>query len=146
MHHLKFGLRCFKGISRAWLRRINRAWLYKETKVKRIVLDLESEVHERPRFYSQGGNIFSKFYNPNLHNIARSDSLGFKTKNPITQHSLVHSMGPHINRNYAVKFVLSIYIKRGNGKDEAQVKIHYLCENFNIVHFIKMSGQFLFWV
>ena len=29
-----------------------------------------------------GGNIFSKFYNPNLHNIARSDSLGFKTKNP----------------------------------------------------------------
>ena len=29
-----------------------------------------------------GGNIFSKFYNPNLHNIARSDSLWFKTKNP----------------------------------------------------------------
>ena len=28
------------------------------------------------------GNIFSKFYNPNLHNIARSDRIGFKTKNP----------------------------------------------------------------
>ena len=26
--------------------------------------------------------FFSNFYNPNLHNIARSDSLGFKTKNP----------------------------------------------------------------
>ena len=29
-----------------------------------------------------GGNIFSKFYNPNLHNIARSDRIRFKTKNP----------------------------------------------------------------
>ena len=26
--------------------------------------------------------FFSKFYNPNLHNTTRSDSLGFKTKNP----------------------------------------------------------------
>ena len=30
-----------------------------------------------------GVTFFSKFYNPNLHNIVRSDSLGFKTKNPI---------------------------------------------------------------
>ena len=29
-----------------------------------------------------GGNIFSKFYKPNLHNIARYDSLEFKLKNP----------------------------------------------------------------
>ena len=29
-----------------------------------------------------GVNIFSKFYNPNLHNIARSDRIVFKTKNP----------------------------------------------------------------
>ena len=29
-----------------------------------------------------GVTFFSNFYNPNLHNIARSDSLGFKTKNP----------------------------------------------------------------
>ena len=28
------------------------------------------------------GNIFSKFYNPNLHNIARSDRIGFKPKHP----------------------------------------------------------------
>ena len=28
-----------------------------------------------------GINFFSKFYNPNLHNIARSDRIGFKTKN-----------------------------------------------------------------
>ena len=27
------------------------------------------------------GNIFLKFYNPNLHNIARSDRIGFKMKN-----------------------------------------------------------------
>ena len=26
------------------------------------------------------GNIFSEFYNPNLHNIARSDRIEFKTK------------------------------------------------------------------
>ena len=38
------------------------------------MLDWESEVNQGPVFY--------KFYNPNLHNIARSDSLGFKTKNP----------------------------------------------------------------
>ena len=43
------------------------------------MLDLESEgLGSIPT----RGNIFSKFYNPNLHNIARSDSLGFKTKNP----------------------------------------------------------------
>ena len=55
-----------------------------EVSVKRIVLDLESEVMRGP-----GGNFFfSKFYNPNLHNIARSDSLGFKTKNPIDLDSI----------------------------------------------------------
>ena len=47
---------------------------------ERIVLDLESEdLASIPT----RGNIFSKFYNPNLHNIARSDRIGFKTKNPI---------------------------------------------------------------
>ena len=50
-----------------------------QVSVERIVLDLESE--------GQGsiptrGNIFSKFSNPNLHNIARPDRIGFKTKNP----------------------------------------------------------------
>ena len=29
-----------------------------------------------------GVTFFSKFYNPNLHNIARSDRIGFKMKNP----------------------------------------------------------------
>ena len=53
-----------------------------QVSVERIVLDLESE--------GQGSiptrdNIFSKFYNSNLHNIARSDRIGFKTKNPYEQ-------------------------------------------------------------
>ena len=49
-----------------------------QVSVERIVLDLESE---GPGSIPTGGNIFLKFYNPNLHSIARSDSLGFKTKN-----------------------------------------------------------------
>ena len=45
------------------------------------MLDLESE---GPGSIPTGGNIFfPKFYIPNLHNIARSDSLGFKTKNAV---------------------------------------------------------------
>ena len=48
---------------------------------ERIVLDFESEV-----LFPLGVTFFSKFYNPNLHNIARSDSLGFKTKNPSVCH------------------------------------------------------------
>ena len=52
-----------------------------QVSVERIVLDLESE---GPSSIPTRGNIFfSKFYNLNLHNTARSDSLGFKTKNPI---------------------------------------------------------------
>ena len=50
--------------------------------VERIVLDLESEAMRDPGSIPTRGNIFSKFYNPNLHNIARSDRIGFKTKNP----------------------------------------------------------------
>ena len=41
------------------------------------VLDMESK---GPGSIPTRGNIFSKFYNPNLHNIARSDRKGFKTK------------------------------------------------------------------
>ena len=50
-----------------------------QVSVERIVLDLESE---GTLLFPLGVTFFSKFYNPNLHNIARSDSLGFKTKNP----------------------------------------------------------------
>ena len=49
-------------------------------RVERIVLDLESEVM---RGLGVTFNFFSKFSNRNLHNIARSDSLGLKTKNSI---------------------------------------------------------------
>ena len=52
-----------------------------QVSVERIVLDLESEAIRGLDSIPTRGNIFSKFYNPNLHNIARSDSLGFKTKN-----------------------------------------------------------------
>ena len=45
----------FKDLSSKW-----------QVSVERIVLDLESEE--------------SEFYNPNLHNIARSDRIGFTTK------------------------------------------------------------------
>ena len=51
--------------------------------VERIVMDLESEAMKGPGSIPTRGNIFSKFYTPNLHNIARSDRIGFKTKNPI---------------------------------------------------------------
>ena len=47
-----------------------------QVSVERIVLDLESE---DPGSIPTRGNI--KFYNPNLHNSARSDRIGFKTKN-----------------------------------------------------------------
>ena len=53
-----------------------------QVSVERIVLDLESEVMRGPSSISTRVTFFSKFYNPNLHNIARSDSLGFKTINP----------------------------------------------------------------
>ena len=50
-----------------------------QVSVERIVLDLEWEARV---LFPLGVTFFSKFYNPNLHNIARSDNLGFKTKNP----------------------------------------------------------------
>ena len=53
-----------------------------QVSVERIVLDLKSE---GPGSIPTRGNISSKFYNPNLHNIARSDNLGFKTNNPIVK-------------------------------------------------------------
>ena len=50
-----------------------------QVSVERIVLDLESE---GPGLFPLGVTFFSKFYNPNLHNIAGSDRIGFKTKTP----------------------------------------------------------------
>ena len=44
---------------------------------ERRVLHLESEV-----LFPLGVTFFSKSYNPNLHSIARSDRIGFKTKTP----------------------------------------------------------------
>ena len=38
-----------------------------------------------------GVTFFSKFYNPNLHNIARSDRIGFKSKNPLRDVNLSNS-------------------------------------------------------
>ena len=55
------------------------------------MLDLESE---GPGSMPTRG----KFYNPNLHNIARSDSLGFKTKNPNGHYGiLMLSQLHHVN-------------------------------------------------
>ena len=48
---------------------------------ERIVLDLESEVNHRPGFYPTRGNVLKSFIT-NLHKIARSDRIGFMTKNP----------------------------------------------------------------
>ena len=46
------------------------------------MLDLESR--GPGSIPTRGGVIFCfKFYNPNLHNTARSDRIRFKTKNPI---------------------------------------------------------------
>ena len=45
------------------------------------MLDLESRGPDS--IPTRGGVVFCfKFYNPNLHNIARSDGMRFKTKNP----------------------------------------------------------------
>ena len=45
------------------------------------MLDLESRAPDS--IPTKGGVIFCfKFYNPNLHNIARSDRIRFNTKNP----------------------------------------------------------------
>ena len=49
---------------------------------ERRVLDLKSEVNQRSRSIPTSGNIFPKFYNPNLHNIARFYRIGFKMKKP----------------------------------------------------------------
>ena len=49
--------------------------------VGRSMLDLESR--GQGSIPTKDGVIFCfKFYNPNLHNIARSDRIRFKTKNP----------------------------------------------------------------
>ena len=53
-----------------------------QVSVERTVLDLESEVMKGQVLFPMEVTSFSKFYNPNLHIIARSDSLGFKTENP----------------------------------------------------------------
>ena len=52
-----------------------------QVSVERIVLDLESEVVRCLGSIPTGGGVHT-FYNPNLHNIARFDRIGFKTKNP----------------------------------------------------------------
>ena len=47
------------------------------------MLDLELEAMGGPGSIPAGGwHFFSGFCNPDLHNIARNDSLGFKTKYP----------------------------------------------------------------
>ena len=46
------------------------------------MLEFKTEAMRGPGSIPIRGNFFSKFYNPNLHNIARSDRIGFKTKNP----------------------------------------------------------------
>ena len=51
-----------------------------QVSVERIVLDLESEVMRGLGSIPTGVTFVSKFYNPNLHNIARSDSLGSRRK------------------------------------------------------------------
>ena len=81
-----------------------------------MVLDLESEAMRGPGSIPTRGNIsFSKFCNPNLHNIARSDSLGFKTKNPIIRNILtllhqsqicVSKLGRHYNVSWRMSLVL----------------------------------------
>ena len=55
------------------------------------MFDLESE---DPGSIPTRGNFFSKLYNPNLHNIARSDSLGFKTKNPMEEAVFLKKLMP----------------------------------------------------
>ena len=51
------------------------------------MLDLESR--GPGSIPTKGGVIFCfKFYNPNVHNIARSDRIRFKTKNPIDSRPL----------------------------------------------------------
>ena len=49
---------------------------------ERIVLDLKSEAMRGPGSIPTRGKKISNFYNLNLHNIERSDRIGFKTKNP----------------------------------------------------------------
>ena len=58
-----------------------------QVSVERIVLDLESEGLV---LFPLGVTFFSKFYNPNLHNIARSDRIGFKMKNPYDLMLFIH--------------------------------------------------------
>ena len=57
-----------------------------------------------PGYIPTRGNIFSKFYNPNLHNIARSDRIGFMTKKPvyleISQYGNTEHQKPNIDRMY----------------------------------------------
>ena len=53
------------------------------------MLDLESR--GPGSIPTRGGVIFCfKFCNPNLHNIARSDRMRFKTKNPSASYNQVH--------------------------------------------------------
>ena len=58
------------------------------------MLDLESR--GQGSIPTKGGVIFCfKFYNPNLHNIARSDRIRFKTKNPIDLSDSLNSPNPY---------------------------------------------------
>ena len=50
---------------------------------ERGALDLESKVVRGLGSIPTGGNICLSFYNTNLHKIARSDRIGFTTKNSI---------------------------------------------------------------
>ena len=51
-----------------------------QDRIDRSMLDLESQ---GPGSIPTGGKYHCLFYNPNLHNIARSGRIRFKMKNPI---------------------------------------------------------------
>ena len=69
-----------------------------QVSVERVVLDLESEAMRGLGSIPTGGNIFSKFYNPNLHNIARSDRIGLNTKKPDWRNSITCAQQIHGKR------------------------------------------------
>ena len=59
-------------------------------------MHLESEVNPGARvLFPLGVTLFSKFYNPNLHNIDWSGRIGFKMKNPHVANHLQCSILKH---------------------------------------------------
>ena len=67
---------------------------YYKSKMKLSIISLSyiPTITNNRVLFPLGVTFYSKFYNPNLHNIAGSNRIGFKTKNPYVINTMICAM------------------------------------------------------